>query len=341
MNKSIFLVLFLLMGLVTYGQKDTLTLSNNDVLVGEIEKLDKSILTFSTDYSDSDFKIEWRKVKEVRSNRQFIIAFSDGVRVTGLINSKEVEEGEAEMVTVQFEGQSVDEKLNDVIFLEPIGKSAFSNLTIDVDLGITLTKANNLRQLNTYLGGTYLARKWNANAFFKTVLSSQDDAEDISRLDAEIGGQYYLPDDWFVTAQAVFLKNNEQLLDLRSTFRGGAGYYFIHSNTMYFSTSAGLAYTNEKFTSDSEDRNSAEAFLGLGFQKYSIGDLSLLTNILFYPSLTESGRYRVDFSTDMKYDLPLDFYIKLNLTYNYDSKPTEGASDSDYVFTTSFGWEFN
>lgn len=320
------------------GQNDTIKLINDDVLVGEIEKLDKSVLTFSTDYSDSDFKIEWRKVVEVRSNRRFIIAMSDGTRVTGRINSVEEKD---KMVKVVSQDQSLEEELIDVIFLEPIGKKALSNLSIDVDFGITLTKANNLRQLNTYIGGTYLARKWSANGFFKTVLSRQDGVSDIRRMDAELGGQYFLPNDWFVTARAKYLSNDEQLLDLRSTYQGGAGYYFVHNNSMYFSAMAGMAYTNEIYSNDNPQRNSAEAVIGLGFQKYSIGDLSFITTAALYPSLTESGRYRVDLNGDMKYDLPLDFYIKLSITYNYDSQPTEGAADSDYVFTTSFGWEFN
>ena len=112
-------------------------------------------------------------------------------------------------------------------------------------------------------------------------------------------------------------------------------------NSMYFSVSAGMAFTNEVYSNDNPQRNSAEGYLGMGFQKYSIGDLSFLASAALYPSLTESGRYRFDLNGDMKYDLPLDFYIKLSITYNYDNQPTEGAADSDYVFTTSFGWEFN
>ncbi len=338
--RRFFLLLFAFMiaSFSALAQKDTITLINKDVLVGEIEKLEKSVLTFSTDYSDSDFKIEWRKVLEIKSSRTFIIAMSDGERVTGSLSSKP---GEDKVVQLEYEDQSSEEQLLDVIFLEPIGSSVFSNLSVDIDFGITLTKANDLRQFNTYIGGTYLARKWNANAFFKTVLSRQDNADDISRMDAELGGQYYLPDDWFVMAKAKYLSNDEQLLDLRSTYQAGVGYYFVHSNSMYFAASAGMAYTNEVFSSDSPSRNSAEAFIGLGFQKYSIGDLSFLTNAVIYPSLTESGRYRIDLNGDMKYDLPLNLYVKMSITYNFDNQPTEGAADSDYVFTTSFGWEFN
>ena len=58
-------------------------------------------------------------------------------------------------------------------------------------------------------------------------------------------------------------------------------------------------------------------------------------------SISEKGRYRSDINFDMKYDLPFDLYIKMSLTYNYDNQPIEGADKEDYVFTTSFGWEFN
>lgn len=235
--KKIYILLFFLSfaGLESWAQKDTIKLINEDILVGEIEKLDKSVFTFSTDYSDSDFKIEWDKVLEIKSQRTFIMAFSDGVRVTGNLNS--IPETD-KMVRVVFDGQTEEESLNDLIFLEPIGKGALSNLSIDVDLGITLTKANNFRQLNTYIGGTYLAKRWNANAFFKTVLSSQDNTADIRRMDAELGGQYFLPHDWFVTARGKYLANDEQLLDLRQTYQAGVGYYFIHNNSMYLALSA-------------------------------------------------------------------------------------------------------
>ena len=50
-----FTIVFTLFSVLAFGQKDTLTLSNSDVLVGTIEKMDRSILTFSTSYDDSDF----------------------------------------------------------------------------------------------------------------------------------------------------------------------------------------------------------------------------------------------------------------------------------------------
>ena len=87
-------------------------------------------------------------------------------------------------------------------------------------------------------------------------------------------------------------------------------------------------------------RNSAEAFAGLEINMYDIGDLSLLSSLVVYPSFTDEGRIRSDFMFDLKYDFPLDLYIKLGYTFNYDNQPAEGASDTDYLFQTTVGWDF-
>ena len=47
----------------------------------------------------------------------------------------------------------------------------------------------------------------------------------------------------------------------------------------------------------------------------------------------------IDFDFTLKYDLPLDFYVKGTLNLNYDNQPAVKGNDLDYVFTTGFGWE--
>ena len=337
--KKLYLTLILCsLSLFAFGQNDSIRLTNNDVLVGEIIKMERSILTFSTSYDDSDFKIKWGEVKEIRSDREFILSNADGERITSSINTVD---GKDMTISVNTGHGFEEYKLDDVVFIEPIGKNFLARITVDIDFGITVTKANDFKQLTSNIQATYLATEWRASGYYKTVLSRQEGATDINRMDAELVGEYYLPHDWFVQAKTIFLSNDEQLLDLRSTIQGGAGYYFIRSNDMFFSANAGLAYTNETFTSDDPDRKTTEGYFSLGFNKYAIGDLSVITDAAIYPSFSQSGRYRVDFNFDMKYDLPLDLYIRLGLSYNYDNQPVEDAADSDYVFTTSFGWEWN
>ncbi len=317
---------------------DSILLSNNNILVGEIKKMERSVLILKTKYSDSDFKIKWHKVKKIKSNRVFIIAMDNGQRINSSINSIHDKEG---IVLLDAGINSFEEKLLEIIYLEPVGMNFLSRLTIDVDFGITMAKANNLRQITSNISGNYLANKWKANGYYKTVFSKQDGSADVNRMDGEIMGNYFLKNDWFVQLGGVYLSNDEQKLKLRSSYQGGAGYYFIRDDRKSLGTGAGLAWTNENYIDDTPSKTSGEAYLAVGFNKYDIGDLSLMSSAILYASLTEEQRYRTDINFDMKYDLPLDFYIKMSITYNYDNKPIEGAAKEDYVFTTSFGWEFN
>lgn len=101
-----------------------------------------------------------------------------------------------------------------------------------------------------------------------------------------------------------------------------------------------MSYNNEAFNVNNNitRNNSLEAYFGTEANLYNTGDINLVTRVIVYPSLSVSNRIRTDFNFDIKYDLPLDFYIKLGLSLNYDSKPAELASQTDYVFQTTIGW---
>jgi hypothetical protein len=96
----------------------------------------------------------------------------------------------------------------------------------------------------------------------------------------------------------------------------------------------------ESYTNDTGERQSWEGYLGTDFNIFDLGDLGLLFSLMAYPSFTEAGRWRSDLKFDVKYDLPLDFFIKTGVSFNYDNKPAGDASPSDYVFNISFGWEW-
>ena len=62
---------------------DVVITTTGDKLVGEIIRVEKDVLTFSTGYSDADFKIEWDKVASIESTRQFLVETFDGKRLSG------------------------------------------------------------------------------------------------------------------------------------------------------------------------------------------------------------------------------------------------------------------
>jgi len=186
----------------------------------------------------------------------------------------------------------------------------------------------------------YLAERWSLDLSYNSLFSNQDEVDAIERKDGAFNFKYYLPRDWYTTAGMTFLSNTEQKIQLRTTTSLGMGKYVIHTNRTHWGFMAGASNNNENFSDTTADRNSWEGFFGSELNMFNVGDLNLMTNVTAYPSFTESGRWRVDFKFDAKYDLPLDFYIKYNITINFDNRPVAGAPETDYVMYFGFGWEW-
>lgn len=334
----IFLIIFLGTPLISWSQNDTIVLKNKDKIVGEIKSMDRGIVTIETDYSDSDFTITWIDIISIKSRQTYLITLSDGTRIN---SSMYTEEDDSGLVTlIGHNNEKVE--INDIVYINPVKKKFISRIKASVSLGYNVTKSNNLSQLSIISDLRYTTYKWTFYGNYNEVRSNQDNVDVTSRVDASVGLKYFMRRDWFFALSGDFLSNDEQKLKLRSTTKGGLGKYIVHSNRMNFGGGFGLAFNNEKFTDvNNTNRNSLEAYVGLALDIFDAKDFNLNTNLTFYPSLTEGGRYRADYNLNLKYDLPLEFFIKLGLAYNYDSKPVEGASVSDYVFQSTFGWEFN
>ena len=219
-------------------------------------------------------------------------------------------------------------------------KNLWSRFDASIEFGLNLTKANNLRQFSSRAGIGYTANTWKSTASYNTVNSNQDSVAATRRTDGSLGAQWFLPNDWYVAADATFLAADELQLKLRATPRVGFGKYFVRNNHWYLAADAGLAWNYETFQNDEEDRSSLEAYLATRANLFNTGDLSSNFTGVIYPSITESGRFRSDVTWDLKYDiLGSDFYVKFGVTFNYDSEPAAGASTTDYVFQTTVGWE--
>ncbi|MCF8366281.1 MAG: DUF481 domain-containing protein [Bacteroidales bacterium] len=314
---------------------DSLIFKNGNFMVGEIKSMDKGVLIFETDFSDADFKIEWKGISEIFSENFFLISVTDGYRYNGSFYSIDT----SGTILITEEAGLAQTKLDDIVYIKSLDKDFWSRVSASIDVGLSVTKANNLHQFDTRANIGYLADRWSLNGTVSSLLSNQDDVDPTKRTDGSGTYTMFLPKDWFIPASLSFLSNTEQKLDVRLSGKFGIGKYVIHTNQSYLGFSTGLSYSNEKYSNEAEYRKNWEAYLGTELNLYDIGDLSLLTKVIIYQGLTDIQRFRCDFNFDLKYDLPKDFYIKIGTTLNYDNQPAEGASEADYVIQTGLGWE--
>jgi putative salt-induced outer membrane protein YdiY len=69
--------------------------------------------------------------------------------------------------------------------------------------------------------------------------------------------------------------------------------------------------------------------------------VSLDSDLIVYPSITESPRYRISADMALTTKISSRFAIKLSGYLNYDSRPPEAsATSTDYGVVTSLAYQF-
>lgn len=331
-------VFILLISLSLFAQKDTVYSSTGDIIVGEIKSMTRNVLEFDTDYADSEFMLEWNNVDGIISHTHLIVYTKNGERYSGYVSYSA---SEKRMVFIT--GPNVNEKLSldEIVKISTLSEGFWSRIVINIDAGYSLTKANNLSQFTMSGKVKYTADKWRLGGGFNNVFTTQDDVDPITRNEANIDFSRDIFGNSFAFVGMEFLESSDQKLDLRTTSKLGVGYYLIRTNSLFFQAGAGLANANERYNGE-ESINSFEGLGQIEFDAFDIGDFSFRAKVSAFPNFTTKGRVRINSDVSMKWDLPLDFYIKASIMHNYDNKPPiEGADKIDYVFQTGIGWEWD
>ena len=333
----IYFLIFLLCSLLGFGQNDTIVLHNGNEIYGEIKDLYTGVLTIETSYSDQDFKIEFNKVKGMTIQRKCLLVLTGARRKFG--NVRTIEKGKVEFTA--SDGTKEVFPLDQIISLEEVEDKFFKRFKGRIDAGFTLTKANNDRQITVETVLDYNGEKYLAQGSVNYLSSDRDEVAETKRLDAKLSLQRIMQRNWFVSGSLSFLSNTEQALDGRTTPSLGVGRLPVSTNKLYLAVSAGLTINFEQFVDESLNKTSAEAFFDTSFNMYDFADIDLITGVRLYPSLTEKGRFRTDYDLTLKYDLPLDFYVKIGFNLNYDNQPAVEGNEIDYNITSGLGWKFN
>jgi hypothetical protein len=319
------------------SQNDSIVLKDKSILRGEIKQLSQGVLTMSTSYSDKDFQIEFKKVTSIKTERKSLIILTGGRRRFGYLTS----DGKGG-VTVIYKKDVVEHfKLNEVVALNEVFEKFWNRLSGSIDFGVNLSKANNFKQYN--LGGNikYTDQSFLFTGNINIINSSQSNAVKTQRTDAKIDLLKFLKKNNFAIGNLSFLQNTEQAIHSRINPSIGMGRFLVNTNKYYFGISISYTYNIENYVDSSLNKTSSEALLSATFYSFGFQNIDIDTSLNIYPSLSEKKRIRTDFDINLKYDLPFDFYIKSGLTINYDNQPAVNGRDTDYIFTTGFGWEFN
>lgn len=336
MCKYVLFILILFSGMVN-SQNDTIQMKNNTVLKGEIKSFSEGVLIMETSFSDSDFKIEFKKIKSISIQRPCTVILTNGRNRFGNVKT----DVEGFVVISQKDGTTERFKLEEIIAIDEVDDNYWRRFIVSIDLGFSLNKANSLTQFSIAGDLNYTNELWLIDGNINLLNSTQDNAEKTTRTEAQLEFYRLLLKKWYLIGDISFLSNTEQALTGRISPSIGMGRFLVSTKDLYLALSLSYAYNIENYVDSDLNKTSSEAYIRTSFNMFDFEDIDLESNINFYPSLSENKRIRTDFDLTLKYDLPLDFYIKLGFTINYDNQPAIIDNEVDYVLTTGFGWDFN
>ena len=126
---------------------------------------------------------------------------------------------------------------------------------------------------------------------------------------------------------------------------GGPRRQILRNNRFDLNAFGGVVWNNEVFEPDSGRtpvKNQIEATAGVDFAVFEFKQMALDSNWLLFPSLSESGRVRMDWRNRLRFRLIRDvpFWWNFSFNVNLDSEPPAQTLGTDFVTTTSLSWNF-
>ena len=164
---------------IAYAQQDVVITTTGERLVGEIIRVEKDVLTFSTGYSDADFKITWDKIASIESTRQFLVETFDGKRVSGPLKPDPEKKPVVQIADTRVQ-------LPDVSAMEPFERAFWSRFDAGLDLGYSMTRTNSAKQLSLGTNLSYRDEHHFDVLFANIFRSSQENAPETERWDRSV-----------------------------------------------------------------------------------------------------------------------------------------------------------
>ncbi len=320
---------------------DVIELDNGSKIIGIIEKIGDGKVHIKTDFAGT-LKIDMEHVTNLTSDDPLFVAFENGNRIYGKINSNK-EQTQIDMP----DGNSfvTEEAIIAVWFKDQLDPLAPPTRKWSFGIGVNIAgKTGNSEKFST--GGRMTAKlqgPLDRLSFFLRWDYSREDGDKSD--DLITGGIDYETDfaerhSWY--ARTELERDDIKDLDLRSTAALGYGYYFIKKTDHRLRGRTGIMFRHESY-----DNGDSESTLGpdLGiYHMYGWDEWwKLITDVTFTPSFEDIHDYRV--YHESAFEIPLadseNWKLQLGIDNDYDSTPAEGKKrlDTTYFSRLVYQWD--
>ncbi len=319
---------------------DHVLLKNGDRITCEIKQLARGKLQVKTDDMGT-IDIEWDEIAGLNSDFYFRVEDSQGLRLYGSI---QITEGE-DVLRIIGGMMIASLDLSTVVEIFPIETGFWARLDGSLSVGFSYTKASDVAQLTFDWANRYSTEK-NRYDFSAGAIVTQTGAADSAltrRYDVTFAYFRLLRKKWTGSGDISYERNDE--LGLRRRIQPGVslGYSPIKTSHDILMFSLGVALNSELATGGTTPTQSAEGVISGSYQRfvYDSPKTDIRTTLVYYPSLTQQGRYRLAYELKFRRELISDLFFDISFWTDYDSDAPSGAGEEiDYGIIASLGYTY-
>jgi putative salt-induced outer membrane protein YdiY len=151
---------------------------------------------------------------------------------------------------------------------------------------------------------------------------------------------YFFSKKFFAFIDGRYEKDSVALLDRRVVVGGGAGYQWIESDPMSFSTEIGLASLYEKFDNTTDSNSELSFQAGYNVDRQITDTVQFLHDLTYYPALDKLSDYYLTTTAEVRASLTKTMFANFKAIFNYDETPAPGQGSTDTKYLLGVGLTF-
>ena len=331
---------------------DQVLLENGDRLTGTIVSSDLETMSLTTEFLGK-VQIKWGAVEALTADQVLYVAAKGGQVLVGTVSTSgesfQVKTAESGLVTVSKSSvESLRSESAQAAYKAEIERLRDPSLldlwSGNLDAGLSLAQGN--AEATNFSSTLRTERKTTRDkiSIYATSLFARDSTSGVSETTANAirGGTQYdinLSDRLFSFGFIDLEFDEFQNLDLRNVLGGGLGWRIRDTEQTSFSLLFGGSFNQEFFSGD-VTRRAAEVVLGEELSHQLFGGTSLSEKLVFYPNMSESGEFRIQFDTSISTEVGKGFAWHVTFSDRFLSNPLPDLEKNDILFATGVRFNF-
>ena len=312
------------------ARADEVLTHNGDRLSGEIMKMEDGILTLDTEYGE--MKIDWAKVVHLTSTKPM------KVRVLG---------EQKGLISDFFLGGHEFRHVTELSQDGPIPISEVKGINIEhirhdgtITLGGNHTTGNtNTKAVNAVSRAIIQAHRQRLDLEAKYNYGEANGAVTARNWMFQLKYDYFLTEKFFLNTSNMLEHDRFQNLDYRITLGGGLGYQFLNTGQVSLSSTIGLAYVDQDYTTVPETETPSSHW-GYRFEATLLSRFKIFQRFDGYYDLRYGNAIRIVMDQGLRIPVFQTLYVSLEYDYRLNTQPAPGRKEVDDAYIFGVGFEF-